>query len=218
MTGLALIGLSAHFGRVLQADSLPQFTRGGCWTLSPNRVISRVELDGAVRRAFLSDRWRRIACVLAALTSEACSAEDLAARAEAGAERRTTQGISRLISAWDEANDSCRDNALSEGSLSCARRDQLDQQLAYLGFCYGEGVAYGYQAEWARCQGALGNHGSSGSSRADNGLTATEQEKAEQIAAAYARDALVQAEVERQLSEKRLSDERRARQALELIQ
>lgn len=165
--------------------------------------------------SFRSNRWRGLACVVAALMAAACSAEDIAARAEAGAERRAAQAATQLIAHWAEANDGCRNEPFTQASLKCADRDRLDRQLAEAGYCYGEGADYGYEAEWAICRSPGDDRRLE---RADRGLTPAEQEKADQIAAMYARDALVQAEVERQLSERRLADEQRARLALELVQ
>lgn len=169
--------------------------------------------------AHRSSRWTRVACIIAAMTGAACSAEDVAAQAEAEVDRRTAERDTRLTAAWVKADGGCRGKSLPEASLHCARRDQLEQELADIGYCHhGQGSAYGYHAEWARFREAACNAPISfGDAQVDNGLSPAEQEKADQLAAAYARDALVQAEVERQLTERRLADERQSRQALELI-
>ena len=96
---------------------------------------------------------------------------------------------------------------MPQAQADCDRREALSRQLEARGWCYGEDAEYGYQATWAECKATA----------YDNELTPYEQAEADRLANAYERDRLIQAEIERQLEERRRAQERRDRAALDLI-
>ena len=112
-----------------------------------------------------------------------------------------------LLENWWRENSECRGGVMPEAQGSCDRREALGQMLEVAGWCYGEDAEFGYQADWGPCK-ALST---------PNGLTSAEQTKANQLAAAYARDRLIQAEVDRQLRESERAQIQRDLEALRRI-
>jgi hypothetical protein len=138
----------------------------------------------------------------------ACSAGGSEEHGEARASEEivvaTHLATSAHLARWADLNSTCRDKYDDEGQQACIERDELSQQLYQQGWCYGEGVEFGSEAEWKPCRAAP----------ADNGLSASEQAEADRWAAAYERDRRIQAEVDRQLTAAQRAQEQRDLEAL----
>lgn len=55
-----------------------------------------------------------------------------------------------LLEQWSDANSHCRDGRPGDW---CTKREQISHKLESRGWCYGKNAEYGYQKNWAPCQG-----------------------------------------------------------------
>jgi hypothetical protein len=63
--------------------------------------------------------------------------------------------VAGLVARWREENGRCRGGSGDDPATgqACDDREITGGKIDALGWCYGQGAEYGYQARWARCEG-----------------------------------------------------------------